>query len=409
MNSSNTCRVCGNEISPFMSFGKMPIANGFLNEIDFKNEYFFEMKPSFCENCFAFQLIDQPDAPMMFNENYPFFSSLSKHMQVHFKNFADQLISNFLRTKEDSFVIELGSNDGIMLKHFKNSGIPHLGIEPSKNVADVAKKEGINTISEFFNENLADHILEKHGKANIIFAANVMCHIPDLNSVFAGIEKLLTEDGILAFEDPYLGDMLEKVSYDQIYDEHIYIFSASSVSSLCERHDLELIDVIPQPTHGGSMRYFITHKGSHKISKNVHQILENEEKNGFKDPTTYIRFKNNCEQSKKDLVSLLEKIKSEKKRVVGYGATSKSTTILNYSGIGNDLIEFISDTTPLKQNKYSPGAHIPVRSYEEFKKNPPDYALLFAWNHSNEIFEKEKDFEKNGGKWIRFVPKVEIF
>ena len=408
MNSANNCRICGNAIKPFMNFGKMPIANGFLKEHEFDREYFFEMKPSFCEKCYAFQLIDQPDAPMMFNENYPFFSSLSKYMQIHFKEFATLLMEKFLNDKKNSFVIELGSNDGIMLRHFKNAGIKHLGIEPSINVAEISKKAGINTVSQFFDENLADGILSEYGHANIIYAANVMCHIPDLNSVFAGISKLLGKDGILVFEDPYLGEMLDKVSYDQIYDEHVYIFSASSISSLCKRHGLELFDLAAQITHGGSMRYFIAPKGSHEKSPNVLAILEKEEIKGFKDPNKYLDFKSNCEQSKSELVSLLRKIKSENKRVVGYGATSKSTTILNYSDIGSDLIEFISDTTPLKQNKYSPGMHIPVKPYEEFQKNPPEFALLFAWNHSAEIFEKEKDFEKNGGKWIRFVPSVEV-
>ncbi len=408
MNTTDKCRICGNGISSFMTFGNMPIANGFLKRDQFDDEYFFEMMPSFCESCFAFQLIGQPDAKLMFNENYPFFSSLSKYMQQHFKKFADDLINSYLEDKENSFVIELGSNDGIMLKHFKNSGISHLGIEPSSNVAQIALDNGINTISEFFNESLADQILAEKGNANIVYAANVMCHIPDLNSVFAGIAKLLGNKGVLVFEDPYLGDMLEKVSYDQIYDEHVYIFSALSVSSICARHGLELIDVQPQITHGGSMRYFIAPIGSKKISSNVNKILKDEEFKGFKQISKYNQFKLDCEKSRDDLVSLLTKINLENKRVIGYGATSKSTTILNYSNIRSNLIESISDTTPLKQHKYSPGVHIPIIPYEDFVKEPPDYALLFAWNHSQEIFDKEKEFEMNGGKWIRFVPKVEI-
>jgi methylation protein EvaC len=408
MDIANNCRVCNNKIEPFMTFGNMPIANGFLKKEAFKDEYFFEMKPSFCNKCFAFQLIEQPDAELMFNGSYPFFSSLSKHMQTHFDNFANSVINRFLKSKDSPMAIELGSNDGIMLRHFKNAGIKHLGIEPSQNVAQIAKEKGINTISEFFNEELAVKVLEEYGHADVMFAANVMCHIPNINSVFAGISNLLSKDGVLIFEDPYLGDMLNKVSYDQIYDEHVYIFSALSVISICERHDLELIDVEPQVTHGGSMRYFIGKKGSHEISNNVLKIIMNEEKNGFKEISTYERFRDNCEKSKKELLALLTKIKAENKRVVGYGATSKSTTVLNYSEIGPDLIDFISDTTPLKQNKFSPGAHIPVKSYENFSQNPPDYALLFAWNHKKEIFEKETEFEKNGGKWITFVPRVEI-
>ena len=408
MNTAENCRVCGSSIEQFMTFGQMPIANGFLLEDQFKDEYFFEMKPSFCEKCFAFQLIDQPDANQMFNENYPFYSSLSKHMKIHFEKFAKHLIEKFINDKRNSFVIELGSNDGIMLKHFKNVGIPHLGVEPSGNVAEVSKNEGINTISEFFNENLAKNILSEYGNADIVYAANVMCHIPDLNSVFSGISKILKPKGVLVFEDPYLGDMLTKVSYDQIYDEHVYIFSASSVASICEMHNLEIIDLVAQPTHGGSMRYYIAPKGSYKPASNVDITFKDETQKGFKNIKTYLMFKENCQKSKRELVALLEKVRDKNKRVVGYGATSKSTTILNYSGIDKELIEFISDTTPLKQNKFSPGMHIPIKPYEAFIDNPPDYALLFAWNHANEIFEKETNFIKNGGKWIRFVPKVEI-
>jgi len=391
-----------------MSFGQMPIANGFLKQEEFADEYFFEMEVAFCERCGTFQLVEQPDAKRMFHENYAFFSSLSKHMQTHFKAYAELVIERVFTGRADPFVVELGSNDGIMLRHFKDAGYRHLGIEPSENVADVARSQGIQTLSEFFNLELAERLVAEHGHADAVICANVMCHIPDINGVAAGMARLLKSDGVLMFEDPYLGDMIAKTSYDQIYDEHVFIFSATSVAWAFGQHGLELIDVLPQVTHGGSMRYVLAPKGSHAVSPNVAALLEKERSQGLHQAKTYEQFKRNCETSREALVGLLENLSSEGKRVVGYGATSKSTTVLNYCGIRPEHIEFISDTTPIKQGKFSPGVHIPVKPYEDFKQNPPDYALLFAWNHSAEIFEKEGAFRAGGGKWITFVPEVGI-
>ena len=402
------CRVCNSEIEPFMTFGKMPIANGFLTPDQISSEYFFELAPAFCDECGMFQLIDQPAAKKMFHENYAFFSSTSKYMQTHFKAFADYVMTSRLSDTKDPFVVELGSNDGIMLRNFKNAGIRHLGIEPSENVANIARGQGIETLSEFFNLELAKQLVKKNGHADVVLSANVMCHIPDINSIAEGIAHLLKDDGVLIFEDPYLGDVVSKTSYDQIYDEHVFIFSATSVSAAFGRHGLELIDVLPQVTHGGSMRYVLAPKGSHPISNNVKDIHDKEFTMGLGKKETYEKFKKNCEKSKKDLVELLQQLRKDGKRVVGYGATSKSTTVMNYCGIGPQHIEFISDTTPIKQGKLTPGVHIPVKAYDEFKDNYPDYALLFAWNHAKEIFENEDAFRQQGGKWIMFVPKVEI-
>jgi methylation protein EvaC len=390
-----------------MSFGKMPIANGFLSPEQFSDEYFFELRPAFCQNCTMMQLIEQPSPQKMFHENYAFFSSTSQRMAVHFKEFADHVKRDYL-TSSNPFVIELGCNDGIMLQHFARSGIRHLGIEPSVNVAKAANEKGVQTISEFFNENTAQDILGKYEQADAFLAANVMCHIADFNSVIAGIKTLVRRDGIVMFEDPYLGDVVEKTSYDQIYDEHVFLFSLSSIKYAFEQYDMELVDIEPQSTHGGSMRYIVSHKGVRVVSENVYVQLEKEKAMGLNKPKTYDAFRKNCEESRDSLKQLLININNRGKRIVGYAATSKSTTILNYCGIGPDLIEFISDTTPIKQGKFSPGMHIPVRAYEEFVANYPDYAVLFAWNHAEEIMAKEKQFKAVGGKWIVFVPEVKV-
>lgn len=402
------CRICNTPIAPFMTFGRMPIANGFLAPDAVAGEYFFELAPAFCSCCGMLQIVDQPAPEMMFHSNYAFFSGTSRHMQAHFEGFAHSVMDGVLAGRDDPFVVELGSNDGIMLRHFAARKLRHLGVEPSQNVAAAARDKGVNTISEFFGETLAQSIRGQYGPADVILAANVMCHIPDLPSVAAGFRALLKPDGVVMFEDPYLGDMVEKTSYDQIYDEHVFVFSATSVKNAFARHGLDLVDVQPQTTHGGSMRYTLAPAGSRPASDAVAALLAKEEAQGLHLAATFDRFRANCETSKRELVDLLTRLKAEGKRVVGYGATSKSTTVLNYCGIGPDLVEFISDTTPIKQGKLSPGSHIPVRPYQDFTARYPDYALLFAWNHKAEIMEKEDAFRAAAGKWIVYVPAVGV-
>ena len=405
---SARCRICTNPIAPFMSFGRMPIANGFMKSEEIAGEYFFELAPAFCGNCGMFQLMEQPQPEKMFHEQYAFYSSTSRYMQAHFEAFADAVTKDVLAGRRAPFVVELGSNDGIMLRHFQKRGLRHLGIEPSANVAEVARSQGIRTISAFFDRKLADDIVAEHGHADVILAANVMCHIPDLPSVAAGMQRLLKPDGVFLFEDPYLGDMVAKKSYDQIYDEHVFIFSASSVRRAFAPYGLELVDVTPQITHGGSMRYGLAAIGSRSVSQRVGEQLAKEEALGLDRAETYRQFKANCEKSREDLMGTLEGLRRQGKRVVGYGATSKSTTVTNYCGITPALVEFISDTTLIKQGRLSPGAHIPVKPYGEFTRRYPDYALLFAWNHAAEIREKERAFIASGGQWIVYVPEVKV-
>ncbi|NLR74598.1 class I SAM-dependent methyltransferase [Leeia aquatica] len=404
--SARPCRICQHPTQGVNDFGRMPLGNGFLPPDAMQGEYFYHMQTAFCPSCHMFQLVDQPAAEAMFNEHYHFFSGTSRVMAEHFRQFAELVKSRYL--SEQPMVMEIGSNDGIMLQHFAQAGIAHLGIEPSSNVADAARARGMNVISAFFDDALAAELVQQYGQVDAFLGANVMCHIPDLDQVAAGVKRLLKPRGVLMFEDPYLGDVIEKTSYDQIYDEHVYLFAVGSLTTLFARHQLEIIDVMPQTTHGGSMRYVVAHQGAYTVSEAVHHQREKEAALGLHLPETYDRFRQQVMQSRDDLVALLKRLKAEGKRVVGYGATSKSTTILNYCGIGPDLIEFISDTTPIKQGKLTPGMHIPVRPYEAFSERWPDYAVLFAWNHAAEIMAKEQAFVQAGGRFIRFVPRVEI-
>ncbi|MDE0742163.1 MAG: class I SAM-dependent methyltransferase [Candidatus Poseidoniia archaeon] len=401
------CLICDSEYSSFVDFGVMPIANAFATKEQIKNEYTFPMKVGFCGNCNMVQLVEQPDREKMFHENYAFFSSTSNYMKEHFKLFSNS-VSELQDLNENSFVVEVGCNDGILLENFIIENIPCLGVEPSENVAQVAMEKGIEVITKFFDRPLAEHILQSHQKADAILSANVMCHIPYIHSIYDGVKTLLKEDGVFIFEDPYLGEIIEKTSFDQIYDEHVFLFSALSVNYLANMHDLELVNVEPQITHGGSMRYTIAHKGIKTVSQNVIKLIDQEKKLGLDKKQSYLSFTDNVNKIKNDLINLLTKLKNDGKKVVAYGATSKSTTVTNYFGITPDLVECIYDTTPIKQNKLSPGAHIPVLPYDQFRESNPDYVLLFAWNHATEIMKKESDYMGNNRHWITYIPNVKV-
>lgn len=386
----------------------MPIANGFLLPDQFAVEEFFELSVGFNAESKMVQLVERVDQRKMFHENYAFFSSTSSRMETHFQDFAGLVTKKYLKEVQDPLVVEIGSNDGILLKHFAKKNKRHLGIEPSANVAQRAREIGINTWSEFFNEALAEKILKEYGPADAFLGANVMCHIPYPHSVFGGVRRLLKPKGVFIFEDPYLGDIIEKVSYDQIYDEHIFYFSVASVSYLAEKNGLELFDIQPQETHGGSMRYFIAHKGAHPVSTAVRLQEEKEIHLGLDRSEVFSEFAKRVRKSKEELMTLLTKLKGQGKRITGYGATSKSTTVTNFCGITPELVEFICDTTPIKQGKYSPGTHIPIKPYSAFTEKYPDFALLFAWNHGAEIRAKEEKFTSYGGKFIVYVPEVKV-
>ena len=401
------CLICDSEYSSFVDFGVMPIANAFATKEQIKNEYTFPMKVGFCGNCNMVQLVEQPDREKMFHENYAFFSSTSNYMKEHFKLFANS-VSELQDLNENSFVVEVGCNDGILLENFIIENIPCLGVEPSENVAQVAMEKGIEVIMKFFDRPLAEHILQSHQKTDAILSANVMCHIPYIHSIYDGVKTLLKEDGVFIFEDPYLGEIIEKTSFDQIYDEHVFLFSALSVNYLANMHDLELVNVEPQITHGGSMRYTIAHKGIKTVSQNVIKLIDQEKKLGLDKKQSYLSFTDNVNKIKNDLINLLTKLKNDGKKVVAYGATSKSTTVTNYFGITPDLVECIYDTTPIKQNKLSPGAHIPVLPYDQFRESNPDYVLLFAWNHATEIMKKESDYMGHDRHWITYIPNVKV-
>ena len=403
----NICRFCENQTTSVIDFGDMPIANHFAKSTDF-DTYRFRLSASLCNECFLFQLDEQPKPELMFHENYPFFTGLSSTMTQHFGEMAIRSLDEVDRDLSDIQVMEIGCNDGTLLANLAQAKIRHLGVDPSANVVKLARDKGVDAQVDFFGFDTASRIKAMRGEFDLILAANVICHIPDIRDFAKGIECLLTESGRFIFEEPYAGDVLAKTSYDQFYDEHVYIFSCLSVSNIFSQFGLELIDISHQETHGGSMRYTLARTGKRPVKPAATEQLEWELSNGLDQLFAYLKFAQNCENRKVELRGLLSRLKSEGKSVAGYAATSKSTTILNYCEIDSNLIQYISDSTPEKQGTLTPGSHIPVVTPEFLREQKPDYVVLFAWNHEKEIMAKESELTRAGTKWIRFVPIVEV-
>tara|TARA_B100000795_G_C22805421_1_gene444517 strand:+ start:2567 stop:3805 length:1239 start_codon:yes stop_codon:yes gene_type:complete len=380
------CKVTGKRIPIILSYGSMPIANDFSKIIKINKKNNYNMQIAFNEENGIFQLVEAPKPKKLFNKNYAFLSSTSKNMSNHFKNVTNKIKKKF--KKKNFKIMEIGCNDGIFLQNFKN--LPHLGIEPSRNVFQISKSKGLNVINSFFEKKLID---KKKLKKNfdVIFAANVICHIPDIVALFNNIELSLKNDGVFIFEEPYLGDVIEKTSYDQVYDEHYYLFSVSAIQSILKNTNLEVFDAERIPTHGGSVRYYIQNKNVRKKSKNLTNILKYEKKIKITKISTIRSFAKKCLLSKKKILQTIKKIKSKKVKVYGYGATSKSTTIINFCGLKSNSIDGIFDTSPTKIGGYAPGTSIPIIDYKKFETIKPQYCILFAWNHYLEIFKKEKN------------------
>ena len=382
----------------FLDLGKQPIANGFLYEDQIKNEYFFNLGVAFDEDTKLVTQTEYVDPPLMFNDEYVYRGSMSKTMRDHFKLLSDSIDNNCK-------VLEIGSNDGVFIKHFNPSNA--IAVEPCGNFAKETQEMGYTTYSEFWTHDLATKIQKNHGKQDIIFAANCICHIPDLDQTFSAVKSLLSDDGVFIFEDPSLAQVINNNSYDQIYDEHPHVFSVIALDNLLRRNGLCITKVENLNVHGGSNRIFAEKIGS-EIDKTVEQNKSYERILGLDKFETFKRFAEKVEQSKKDLIRILTQCKNEGKKVVSYGASSKSTTVFNYCNIDKTLISYITDTTPEKQGKLSPGTHIPIITPEEGFNESVDFAYLGAWNFIKEISEKESKYLANGGKFITHVPTVKI-
>ena len=401
------CRVCGSEkLHKFLSLGPTPLANSFLRKKQLDNhEDFYPLDVYFCGNCYLVQLLDVVTPEVLFNE-YAYITSASKPMQAHFTGLAEDVIENFEISK-DSLVVDIGSNDGTLLHCFSKFGLQMLGIEPASNIARLAGANGIPTVNEFFDENCALNIYKEYGSADIITATNVFAHVDNLESIISGINHLLSNNGVFIIEFPYLMNLLNNIEFDTIYHEHLSYFAVHPLVYLFRKFRMEVVNIKQLPVHGGSIRVFVQ-RSPKQQSQNVVNLLSMEQKAKLDSLKTYTKFAERVASVRETLVNLLKTLKNEGARITGYGATAKGNTLLNYCKIGTDILDYISDTTPFKQGCYTPGMHIPIFPEEKFHEEPPDYALLLAWNYANEILQKESEYRQNGGKFILPIPEPQV-
>lgn len=394
------CRICKSEkLTKILKLGPQPLANGFRKKSDLdKEELFFPLDIYFCHNCNLVQLIDVVDKSVLYRD-YVYFTSGMPKASDHFLKYAQQVIKNYL-TKKNDLVVEIASNDGILLKLFQDEGYKVLGVEPALNIVKVARKNGVTTIPEFFSEKIANKVVKKYGKAKAILANNVVAHINDHHDLAMGVKTLLSEDGVFVIEAPYLVDMFENLSFDTIYHEHLSYLAIRPLTELFKQFCLEIFDVNIIPVQGQSLRVFVGHQGKHKIKKIVFDLVQKELDYKMDKLTSYLKLGKRIEKSKKRLLATLKDLKRKSKKISAYGAPAKGNTLLNYYKIGTSFLDFALEDLPSKHGLYTPGMHIPVMDREYARTHLPDYYLLLAWNYINPILEKEKEYRKNGGKFI---------
>lgn len=401
------CRACDSRnLLLFLQLGPTPVPNGFLKgHHRHRAEKFYPLDVCFCKDCGLVQLAHVVSPKVMF-KNYVYIPSTSKTMRTHFASLAKQAIKKTAAKKGD-LILDIGSNDGTLLKSFSSLGINILGVDPAENLAKKANQEGVKTIPALFTKELAKKIKKEYGRAKIITATNVVAHVHDLHDFLEGIKVLLSDDGLFISEFPYLIDLMEKIEFDTIYQEHLSYFSITPFDKLLKRHSLTLIDVHRIPIHGGSVRVFISKKPITQ-SLLVKKLLKLEEDKGILNPQTYLKFRRKVDKVRHELVQLLWGLRLKNKQIVGYGASAKGNVLLNYCRIGPETLDYIVDSIPYKQGKFTPGMHIPIYPESKLSEEQPDYTLLLAWNFADEIIKKQADYRKKGGKFILAIPKLTI-
>lgn len=399
------CRICsGSNLELVFSLGNLPLANSFISEEELnKEEKTFPLEIYFCGNCKLVQLGYVVPPELMF-KNYVYVSSTTKTFINHFAKMAEE-ISNSFMLDESSLAVDIGSNDGILLKGFQNMKIKAIGVEPAANIAKIAEQNGVETINDFFSKKVVNQIIERKGHADVATATNVFAHIDNIHEVAENVKLLLKKDGIFVIEFPYLIDMLEKMTFDIIYHEHLSYFSLTPLVYFFRKHGMEIFDVKNVDSHGGSLRVFVKKsEGKFAVRSPVTQMLEDEKKLGINEFRMYKKFADKVYMTKKKLVDFIKSIKKQGKSIAAYGAPAKGNTLLSFCGIGADCIDYIVEDNPLKIGLFTPGTHIPVVSSKMFDEKKPDYILILAWNFASEILAKTKRYSDMGIKFIIPLP-----
>jgi len=404
------CRFCNKEIiTEFIDLVNSPASNSFLNKEQlYEPETYYPLKVFVCDSCFLVQVDEYKSFDSIFDNNYAYFSSFSTSWLKHCSNYVEKMI-NLLNLNSNSQVVEIASNDGYLLQYFLPHQIKVLGIEPTKNTADVAILKGIPCITEFFGVELAKELVEKGRKADLLIGNNVLAHVPNINDFVNGLKILLSENGVITMEFPHLIELIENNQFDTIYHEHFSYFSLFTVKQIFDAQGLDIFDVEILNTHGGSLRIFAKHTNkANIISENVANLLEQEISKGVNKIDYYKGFQEKALQIKLDVVGFLIEQKKLNKKVAAYGAAAKGNTLLNYCGIKNDLVQFVVDANPNKQNKYLPASHIPVFSEKRIILEQPDFIFILPWNLRNEIMHQLNYIREWGGKFVVPIPYLEI-
>ena len=404
------CRACGSiKLSTFMDLGHAPPSNFLLNKQQLDHyEKWYPLNILVCNKCYFVQTKDYFKPEEIFHSEYPYFSSNSSTFLEHSKNFINSCLEENIINKK-SFVVEIASNDGYLLQFLKKLKIKNLGIEPTKSTADYSIKKGIPTINDFFTTKLSREIDKKYGKSDLIIANNVIAHIPDINDFIKGVKVLLNKEGIFTAEFQHLYNIIKYNQYDTLYHEHYSYLSLIALNNVIKSNNLKIFRVKKIPTHGGSLRVYISHsKSNYKIEKSFNDILNEEKKLGLNKINSYLTLKQNFLINKLKLLEFLTDLKLKNKKVIAYGAASKGNTMLNYCGIKNDLINFVVDKSESKVGKFLPGSHIRIKEISEIKRYKPDYIIIFPWNLIKEI-KNELIFTKSWNcKLVTYIPKLKI-
>jgi 2-polyprenyl-3-methyl-5-hydroxy-6-metoxy-1,4-benzoquinol methylase len=403
------CRFCGKkDIFRFLELGTMALANSFLTAGELKSvkEPKYPLDVYFCEQCGLVQ-IGQVVSPNALFKDYIYFSSTSDLVHKHAAYLAESFQRRFGLTG-NSRVVEIASNDGTVLKYFQKTGVNTLGVEPAVNIAKVAVASGIDTVNDFFNQATAEGIKNRYGAADVILGRHVFAHVPEIHDFVTGLKHLLAAKGAIAIEAPYLIDFVEKNEFDTVYHEHYSYLSVRAMAHLFGLFDMEVFDAERVPIHGGSIIYFIGHRGAHPVAASVTELISQERGKGLDRKDTYVAFAERTAGIRSSLVHLLKDLKASGKRIAAYGAPAKGNTLLNYCGISTDLVEYTVDKSPYKQNLYTPGMHLPVYHTDKLVQDMPDYVLLLAWNFAEEVLVQQKAYREKGGKFIIPIPEVKV-
>lgn len=393
-----TCRFCKDkDLGLVLDMGLMPHAGNFLKRAELGKELYYPLRIYYCRNCSLVQVCDIPNRDTLFSD-YKYASSYS--LSSYFERLAKKL-SKII--KKGDFVFEIGSNDGVLLQPLKKLGFKVLGIDPAKNIAEIANSRGIETIVDYFSAKVATEVVTKYGEAELILANNVLAHIDDMDDIAKGIKKLLREDGIFIFEVHYLPDLINKLQYDFFYNEHLCYYLVTPLKKFWEKNGLAIFKVEKTMTHGGSIRVYLKHKSNtdRKINKSVKHFCDYERKNNLLTEKTYLDFSEKVKLHKVNFLKFLNNLNLRGHMVVGYGASGRANTILNYCGVTTDQIEYIVDESPLRYGRFTPGSHIPIKRLDYFKKDKNvKYCILFAASYKKQVLAKNREFIKNGGCFI---------